>query len=208
MSKLLKNVVTMMAMVLVICIGNQVEAKEFNFRNTYWGMSQKQVQKLENGVLINSGKASGLDRLVFRNQISGLGTMNIAYEFVDNKLVSGSYMCLVFSLDTNIACLEKLAGILMSKYGPTELRVVLADGTVKNSDFLDPLSSTEFAHGLITRKFHLCMFWTLPSTTITLYTRGNGIMIDTGVDYITTNKRLLSKARAMVQNHNQPKGNF
>jgi hypothetical protein len=93
--------------------GAKIEANDFDFRNTKWGMNTTQVEQSEDVALQKQ------ENMVYRaDQIAGFDT-NVIYVFASDKLVRGRYA--FFHSHSNrtayISDFESMKNILRKKYG-------------------------------------------------------------------------------------------
>lgn len=134
------------------------------FRNSDWGSTIKQVRKNEKlteqeyyeGYLIYSGSIAGLDA-------------NIYYSFIDEKLVTGSYIISKVHVTNDLYVNDyyKLQAILIEKYGEPTNSIV--DWQVDT--FKDDPSYLGMAIGMGHVKYS--SKWSLPKTEINLNLSGD-----------------------------------
>jgi hypothetical protein len=115
--------------------GNTHSQKELktHFRNTYWGMNQSQVVRIE-GSPDQRDHSGGLVEIQYAKKISNMDCM-VGYVFANNKLAKAKYSFIARYDDKNqyIHNYNKIRDILLEKYGKSENeRMLWKDKTYKN----------------------------------------------------------------------------
>lgn len=163
----------------------------FDFRETRWGMSRKQVLSAEHdaptideqGILVFSTTASTMK-------------VKVAYVFVTDRLVRAKYMVDEHHTNKNdfLSDFDRLRNILVKKYG----------SPVKDNDFwkrdLYKNDPSHWGMAVSVGDYSHFVEWNTPSTSILLALYGDNYKVTLGVEY--TSKRLgnLEKEREKEQN--------
>lgn len=152
------------------------EAAAPSFRNARWGMSQKDVRRLEKG----KPEVAEEGMLVWGDEVGGLDVA-VAYIFSDGKLVRGRYHSVTTHTNHNayIVDYETLKKLLTSKYGePTSDEVVWSNDLYRNDSQ---------RYGMAVAAGHLSAFttWETPETKISVAISGDNFEVRVGVDYVS-----------------------
>jgi hypothetical protein len=147
----------------------------FDLRKTTWGMTKEQVKASEE--LKPWGEED--DMIFYRSELAGRSCA-LAYRFVDDKLVSGSY---VFNhTHTNqsdfFTDFDTMRDLLTEKYGKPKW----GDTTWKNSLYRNEPEYRGLALGMghITKTAG----WSTPSTDISMRLTGDNYKVQFGIGYI------------------------
>jgi hypothetical protein len=165
--------------------GNTHSQKELktHFRNTYWGMNQAQVVRIE-GSPDQMDNSDGLAVIQYAKKISNMDCM-VGYVFADNKLARAKYSFLARYDDKNqyIHNYNRIKDILLAKYGDSENERILW----KDKTYQDDRSDWGRAIGLGHLEFN--SLWQDADTKIQLRLHGdNGrvflAVMYSGLDYM------------------------
>jgi len=202
------NGIILMAMIMILaCImSKQVHAKDFNFRDTYWGMSSKDVQDREfekSGLLglLEVKKHGNIAEYIYADTIAEID-VEITYVFVNDKLFGAKYDCKPSG--DPYKCFgdgATMREILERKYGKTKVDIL---NNTRHK--LNELSGTEIAEATRLGLLFFNYSWSLPETMITLDIHGDSTNVKTSVEYGTTDEKLLKELDYEENNYEENKG--
>ncbi len=158
--------------------------KEFNFRQTYWGMNREQVKKSETMKPIDETDT----QVVYSGNVSGMDAQ-FGYIFVGGKLVQAAYIFTEKHTNENeyISDYKKLKEILSRKYGTPNLD----DQVWRNNLYRNDPDKWGFAisYGHLTYRSK----WETEDSEISLVLYGDNYKVTLGATYQSKELKHLEK---------------
>lgn len=163
-------------------VTKQEPEKEFNFRNTYWGMSKKQVKKSEKSTFVDEDAS----RIFYKGKVGNMNAL-IHYNFVDNKLWQATYLFeeTYLNADNYVRDYKNLLGKLRAKYGEP-----IHDKSIWSSDSAKRNWGNNPGMGVETGNLKMVASWDLPDSKIHVLLHGENFEATLGIQYRTNNPEL------------------
>jgi len=176
---ILSNVSTKISKVLKSKAASKSKTLSTDFRNTSWGMSKEQIEKIEKGEIANKSTSRGLDILMYKGSVGGLDCL-IGYFFAKNQLVEGRYVFYEKHTNKNdyIDDFNRTADSITKKYGQPTKDIQLWKNKLYKDDHSD--------WGLAVSIGHLAYQydWKLPEITLRLQLSGDNYKITFRLAYM------------------------
>jgi len=139
-------------------------AQEYDFRQTQWGMSKKQVKTSEKTSLIIDEP----DHLSYHDDVTGIGSTQIAYIFVNDELARATYAFLKRYADENAYINNYFTWkeTLTDKYGKPLYDKIIWKGETYKDD------SDKRGLAVVTGELIYFSEWGTPDSEIRLYLGG------------------------------------
>lgn len=151
-----------------------IGVKSDDFRNTKWGISKKQVQKIESAQFIDGVT----DMLLYKGKIANL-ECQIIYQFIEDTLYNGIYLIKEKHVNNNdyISDFKNLKNLLTEKYGKPEIDKMVWKGNLYKDDVAN------YGMAVISGELIYVATWKTESTNIRLMLYGDNFTPSLGVMY-------------------------
>ena len=181
----------MKKIIILICILTEVCLFSNDFRGLNFGDSMETVKKAEKCELASQDKTM----LVYQDKISGI-KMYVMYNFENNKLMSGGYLCSENYSNSNdyVKSYFSLKDILIAKYGNPS-------GVNENVESIYKDDPEYYGLALSTGRARFTCKWDLPNMTILCGAIGNNLDCDLMINYTSKEYNQLIEEREEENNN-------
>ncbi len=156
-----------------------------DFRNTRWGMSPDEVQRVESANLYGE---PGKNPLLFEDTVAGYN-MVVVYIFVDQKLVRAKYILNEKHANRNayISDFRNLGNMLRKKYGSADKNEKVWSKDLYRDDPSEWGMAIAVGHLMMVKK------WDIPRTGLTAIIYGDNYDITVAIEYKSKKLKHLEK---------------